>query len=172
MPYYRYPRPCPARRNRGTEKVPGPVAAPASGRVWGICRVAGQPGGNGSPLALTLGTRQGDVVRLAPGGLSLILEPGRPYLVSLLVRGTPEQALSSFDQGSFTVTPQLDASPVPALAAGTLLPTEGGPLPVSVSATFLLPPADGPVSLSLLAECAGAGAAVARLEGTVSVLGV
>lgn len=152
--------------------IPRGLPASAGEGAWGIFRVAGQPGGNGSPLELTAGPQRGDAVRLAPGGLSLTLGPGRPWLVSLLVQGTPERALDSFDQGAFTVTPLVGTSPFPALAAGALLPAEGEPLPVSVSATFLLPPADGPVSLSLLAQCTGAGAAVARLGGTVSVLGV
>lgn len=186
MPYYRYPRPDPRRNQRDQGNAGGPTggrthrppdaaipqgaAAPARNRGYGIYRVAGQPGGSGAPLQLELSVQEGGAVLLGPGGLSLTLSPGRLYWVSLLIRGTPEQALDSFDQGTFTVTPLLDSSPAPQLAASSLLPTEQNSLPVSVSAAFLIPPPGTPLSLGLLAETAGAGAAVSGLGGILSIL--
>jgi len=172
MPYSRYPRPVP-RRSRGNAGSPagarpqGP-AAPAPHGGYGIYRVTGQPGGNGSPLQLELSAREGEAVLPDPSGLSLTLAPGRLYWVSLLVRGTPERALDSFDQGVLTVTPLVDSVPQP--AASSLLPSEGSSLPVSVSAAFLIPPSGAPLSFSLLAETAGAGAEVSGFGGALSIL--
>ena len=140
--------------------------------AWAVLQVTGQPGGSGTPLALAPSASGGGPARLAPDGLGLVLEPGRPWLVTLLVQGTPERALDSFDQGALAVTPVVDGAPVPALTAGALFSAEGEPLPVSVSATFLLPPASGAVTLGLSAQCTGAGTASARLGGTVAILGL
>lgn len=145
-------------------------AAAERERSCGVWRVTGQPGGSGAPLELAASFREGPSVTEAPGGLGLTLASGRPYWVSVLVRGQAERALDSFDQGVFTVTPLVDGVPAPWLAAACLLPAEGNSLPVGVSAAFLLPPAEGERSLGLAAEVGGAGVSVGALTGSVSVL--
>lgn len=179
MPYYR--RPLPPRsapRGRGNAAKSAPASAQASApppaaervRSCGIWRVTGQPGEDGAPLRLTASFREGPGAAEAPDGLGLTLAPGRPYWVSVLVRGQAERALDSFDQGAFTVTPLVDGAAAPWLAASCLLPAEGSSLPVGVSSSFLLPPAEGKLSLGLLAEVVGAGVSVGALEGSVSIL--
>ena len=138
-------------------------------RSWGIFRITGRAGGNGSPLLLGQASPGERGVRIAPDCTSLRLEKGQVWLVSLLLSGRAEGALDSFADPCLTVTPALDGVPQPALGAGALLPGDGGSGTASLSAVFLLP-APNPLSLSFLGEVSAGE--LAGPEGTVSLFSV
>ncbi len=132
---------------------------------WASLRVTGL--GEGGALLLGEPRQGGGGIRLADGHAALELEGRRLWLVSLLLTGESAGALDSFADQSFTVTPAVNGTPSPALAARGIFSGEGAGGRASVSAVFLLP-GEGPLALSLLGEISAGE--LSRVEGSVFLL--
>lgn len=134
---------------------------------WGVFRITGRAGGNGSPLLLGSPAMGGGGLGLSPERTAVEMEGGRLWLVSLLLTGQGSEALDSFAERILSITPALNGMPDPALTARGVFSGDGGSGTASVSAVFLLPAA-AKTTLSLPASVSAGE--LSGVEGTVSIL--
>lgn len=135
---------------------------------WGIFRVTGRAGGNGAPLLLGE-PAHGNGLTLSPERTAIRLEPGRLWLVSLLLSGQGSGALDSFADRFLAVTPAWDGVPDGSRAIRGTFSGDGEKSQAFLSGVFLLPAKAGG-SLSFLGEVSAGE--LSGPEGSISVLAV